>query len=356
MSLDRLSETSSDRRTTCAVLASLARGSCLLTLVLQGTVFISVLLGGTLSALAVSYTYTNILVPGAQGTVPEGINNDGQIVGWYTPGSGGLSSFLYNAGSYSNINPPGGPAFAFGINNTGQIAGYYAGGGSLGPSEGFLYSNGGYSNFNVPDVPHQLQTGQPVVAGINDNGQIVGNRAFSGGYLDSGGVFMTIQVPGPCPNCNVTNVFGINNGGQLVGAFSDVNDHTHGFVDKNGTFTPLDFPGFPGFLRGTYAHGINNSGQIVGYAWDQLNDTSHGFVYSDGTFTTIDPPGSYATFATSINANGEIVGYYFTHDPSVQVPLGFLADPTPEPATLLLFGTTMAGLGLAARWRRRRQN
>jgi hypothetical protein len=29
--------------------------------------------------------------------------------------------------------------------------------------------------------------------------------------------------------------------------------------------------------------------------------------------------------------------------------------PIPEPTTLLLFGTTMAGLGLAARWRRRRQ-
>ena len=31
-------------------------------------------------------------------------------------------------------------------------------------------------------------------------------------------------------------------------------------------------------------------------------------------------------------------------------------DPVPEPTTLLLFGTTMAGLGLAARWRRRRQS
>jgi len=31
-------------------------------------------------------------------------------------------------------------------------------------------------------------------------------------------------------------------------------------------------------------------------------------------------------------------------------------EPIPEPTTLLLFGTTMAGLGLGARWRRRRQN
>ena len=31
-------------------------------------------------------------------------------------------------------------------------------------------------------------------------------------------------------------------------------------------------------------------------------------------------------------------------------------SPVPEPTTLLLWGTTMAGLGLAARWRRRRQS
>jgi MYXO-CTERM domain-containing protein len=31
-------------------------------------------------------------------------------------------------------------------------------------------------------------------------------------------------------------------------------------------------------------------------------------------------------------------------------------EPIPEPITLILWGTTMVGLGLAARWRRRRQS
>jgi MYXO-CTERM domain-containing protein len=45
-------------------------------------------------------------------------------------------------------------------------------------------------------------------------------------------------------------------------------------------------------------------------------------------------------------------------DAAVQVDNGIASDlaATPEPTTLLLWGTAMAGLGLAARWRRRRQN
>jgi hypothetical protein len=58
-----------------------------------------------------------------------------------------------------------------------------------------------------------------------------------------------------------------------------------------------------------------------------------------------------AMLNSTFDATGnKITGYAFVLT-GVHVPA-----PIPEPTTLLLWGTTMAGLGLTARWRRRRQN
>jgi hypothetical protein len=48
-----------------------------------------------------------------------------------------------------------------------------------------------------------------------------------------------------------------------------------------------------------------------------------------------------------------IAGLTFTGDGEFTGTMDPLV--TPEPATLVLFGSTMAGLGLAARWRRPRR-
>jgi len=52
------------------------------------------------------------------------------------------------------------------------------------------------------------------------------------------------------------------------------------------------------------------------------------------------------------DALGNVAALPFDISVSVQSDL----EPIPEPATLLLFGTTMVGLGIATRWRRRRQS
>src|SRR5437660_12842098 len=70
----------------------------------------------------------------AAGTAANGINDTGQIVGWYEDGSGGLHSFLYSGGIYTTLDDPlatSGPnagTEADGINGAGQIVGHYRAG------------------------------------------------------------------------------------------------------------------------------------------------------------------------------------------------------------------------------------
>ena len=70
------------------------------------------------------------------------------------------------------------------------------------------------------------------------------------------------------------------------------------------SFKTFDVPG----ARNIFVSSINANGQVAGY----YNDTSgaHGFVYSGGTFTSLDFPGALNTFVSSINVNGQVAGSY----------------------------------------------
>jgi probable HAF family extracellular repeat protein len=75
-------------------------------------------------ALGSSFTFRTIEVPGAL-TQVYGINDAGQVVGYYNDASGG-HGFLLSGGSFSTINVPNSyGAQARGINNAGQIVGFY---------------------------------------------------------------------------------------------------------------------------------------------------------------------------------------------------------------------------------------
>jgi probable HAF family extracellular repeat protein len=50
------------------------------------------------------------------------------------------------------------------------------------------------------------------------------------GFLDAGGIFTTINPPG----ASDTNAYGINDSGQVVGAFADSTGGVNGFVDTGG--------------------------------------------------------------------------------------------------------------------------
>ena len=59
-------------------------------------------------------------------TVAQGINDEGQIVGYYRDSGGGYHGFLYSHGTYTNINDPLGTfTDPTGIDDGGVIVGYY---------------------------------------------------------------------------------------------------------------------------------------------------------------------------------------------------------------------------------------
>jgi probable HAF family extracellular repeat protein len=117
------------------------------------------------------------------------------------------------------------------------------------------------------------------------------------------------------------------------------------------SFTILDVPG----ATYTEARSINASGQVTGY-YSSSDYRSHGFVYSNGTFTTLDVPEARGTNAASINASGQVAGYYYDAT-SVH---GFIATPTVTDIptlsqwALLLGGGLLIGMALLAQVRRTR--
>ncbi|MGC2625812.1 MAG: hypothetical protein WA269_03165 [Candidatus Udaeobacter sp.] len=117
-------------------------------------------------------------------------------------------------------------------------------------------------------------------------------------------VITTFDYPG---TGNSTLPQKINERGDVVGEFIDVNGVTRGFVRfSNGSYSepivdPNDTVGF------TEGRGINNSRTVAG-DYVISDGTVHSFFWSGGTFTEYDVPGAVQTNLLSINDPGEFTG------------------------------------------------
>jgi uncharacterized membrane protein len=261
-------------------------------------------------------------VPGAAITAHLGINNPGQITGTWidndaVPTPDGTSDtghgFVQDRRGHTTTFDVPGAAVTLpnGINDHGQIAGAFVdagGAASPGSVHGFIRDPRGHiTTFEVPFW--RLHN----VSDINDRGQIVGyydqpGFAGSGGFLrDRDGTITNITYPGAA----YTEVHGINDRGQLVGAYLEPGatpnpDGTipagtvHGFVWQRGRFTTFDVPG----SIFTQAFGINDRGQITGGYYDP-SGRQRGFLRDGHRYRTLDAPGG--NIAYGINDRGEIV-------------------------------------------------
>lgn len=206
---------------------------------------------------APSGEYVTLDFPGAGYTAPGGINDKGEISGYYGERDGGTVTagdhgFVFRDCRFTTVDYPGAAGTRLlGINNAGDVIGY-----SVDPPGGFIHSGGQFRTITCPDgrpgVPH----------GINNKGHVVGSCGGSRApfLLTKGGVSLIDFRAGLFADAPVVP-FAINDRGDIAGAYF-FKKVRHGFILTAGPareFIEVDPE------PGTILHGINNRGQIVGF-------------------------------------------------------------------------------------------
>ncbi|NPA94217.1 MAG: hypothetical protein GXO58_02175 [Thermodesulfobacteria bacterium] len=265
-----------------------------------------------------------------------GINDSGQIVGYYADNSGRNHGLIYDESTseftvidYDDSSNDG-STMPMGINNNGQIVGVY----STSGVQGFTYdSTNGFQlvNYSGNDL---------MLFKINDSGQYVGttfpNPGESEGLVyDPNSGFQTVKY-----GTNNTWFAGNNNDNIIVGSIIDDSGQYNGIKYTSSGFQVINISDHP-----TIFYDINDQGLIVGDYEDFSNGGYIGFIYNpDGSVEFVDFNDN-VLWLIGTNNNGEIVGSYVDgssrHHGLLIMPEP--PNPVPLPTTALLLAS---GLGL----------
>lgn len=293
-------------------------------------------------SFAQTFTYAPINVPGAVATEARGINNNGEIVGLYktilcrdydlkVPNCP-VKGFKYVNGSYIKLMVPNSTSTAIlGVNDLGDLVGFYRK--SDGSYHGFIW----YHTNVVRTIDNP--NGATVPFGINKAGTVVGGLwaiSSTGSFASSGwvwvnGKFSTMNpIPTDKAGTCCWSVNGIANSGVIIGQVFDA-DFNQGWY-KAGTdqdFFTYPVPVCCGGLD-TFATGVNSKNDIVGQGQSgwfasniELNEGT-GDSESSPKFTVVKYPQANVTTPFGINDLRAVVGAY-TDSSGKQH--GFLAKP-----------------------------
>jgi hypothetical protein len=223
-------------------------------------------------------TYTSFNFPNSVQTQVVGINSNTPptTVRFFINGTGTNFGFFNQNGMFGPqvMDPNTGTGTVnqlLGVNNNNVAVGFYADGNGV--NHGYTFTIAGMS-FSAPinDPNAGTMTGQgTTTTGINNSGEIAGfyvdAMGNTHGFLDVGGMFMTVDDP----NGNGTNtmLLGLNNNGQAVGSFVDMNGETQGLLLNiaTDTFQTISDPNSSATaafnVTGTTINGINDQGDLV---------------------------------------------------------------------------------------------
>jgi hypothetical protein len=232
----------------------------------------------------------------------------------------GMSSLVRGAAPAERVQPDGfnfttlddqaDPTFnqLLGINNSGEIAGYFGSGAAGHPNKGYtLAPPYGQSNYTNENFPGSAQT---QVTALNNLGYTAGfwvdSNGNNFGFVEWNGVFTSYKDPKTGMG-TVNQILGLNDAGVAVGFYTDGSGMNHGFSIQQGTkkFVAITPPGGTNVT----AAGINQAGDITGFL-TAGSGMVIGFLEKDKTFTEFAVPGATSTTPLGINKNDEIVGTY----------------------------------------------
>jgi hypothetical protein len=237
-------------------------------------------------------------------TVPEAINERGDVTGFYNDPSGATISFVrFRDGRFSPplIEPNDDSSFtqARSLNRDRVVCGYYLNAGFF---HGFFFTANAYTEYDVPGATNT------VITGINDAGDFAGEfttpTSSFVAYSNIGGTVAAISIPGAM----TSTCFAINSADEIVGDYTDASSLIHGFYQdpSGGLVFPIDPPG----ATSTFPFGISNRSVIVGRFVDS-SGLGHGFLLRlPGEYVQFDYPGAVFTSLNGINSHGLLCGRY----------------------------------------------
>lgn len=237
--------------------------------------------------------------PGSSETYLLGVSNNDIGVGWYGGSDGKQHGFIVENGKYTTVDDPSGVGTAlFGVNSSGIAVGFYSTGVGVN-SQAFSYANGVFTNIGP------VGASSSAALGINDLGEIVGNfvdvDGVTKGWIFNNTSYETVTV---ASSIN-TAVWDINIYGMATVVWVDASGLTHSDIYDGATFTNIDVPD----AANSYAYGIDSAGDVV-FGWEKTRSSNvHSAALISGKYTKFDVPGCTQSSATKTNDHRTIVGF-----------------------------------------------
>ena len=267
------------------------------------------------SPTASGYSFEPLEVPGVDFLELTSKNDLGHYAGnTRSPDGENMIGFTLIDGVLSTYDVPGSLTFGFyGLNNAGQVVGFYQDANEV--SHGVVVKDGELTQFDFPGAA------ETEIFGVSESGLLIGDIFDADGAIHGFVGSEQFDVPGAV----TTYADDMNAAGTLVGSYVDADGVYHGYMrHADGRFTTFDFPGMLSHLEYLFVNAINDAGIIVFRAkeFDSLERTY--IRLPNGELKELKFPGSVTTVARDIDRAGRVAGYFDALDGR---RYGFIATP-----------------------------